>query len=105
MGLHGNSRRQPEDFPSLAGDERPAAASSSLPPPVDDNERAAEIIHNLRDALRYRRLRVLGCAIGGTQNLKLGMVSRFTNLDEAVDADLITHPSRGEASSSPTKEV
>lgn len=49
------------------------------------------------DAIRYRRLRVLGCAVMNTPNLPGGNVSRFTNLDEIVDNDLRAQPSRGEA--------
>jgi hypothetical protein len=49
------------------------------------------------DARRYRRLRVLGCAVMDTPQLAQGMVSRFTNLDEIVDGDLRAHPNRGEA--------
>jgi hypothetical protein len=49
------------------------------------------------DALRYRRLRVLGCAPAYTSHLKDGDVLRFTNLDEFVDTDLKTVPTRGEA--------
>lgn len=48
------------------------------------------------DAQRYRRLRVLGCAVYGTANLDAGTVSCFTNLDEVVDADIKAVPSRGE---------
>lgn len=52
----------------------------------------------LADAARYRRLQILGCAVMGTPQLDRGAVSRFTNLDEIVDADLKAHPSRGEDS-------
>lgn len=48
------------------------------------------------DARRYRRLRVLGCAVMDTPQLTQGTVSRFTNLDEIVDADMQAHPERGE---------
>jgi hypothetical protein len=50
-----------------------------------------------RDARRYWRLRVLGCALAGTPQLASGRVSRFTNLDAAIDADIGAHPDRGEA--------
>lgn len=50
-----------------------------------------------RDARRYRRLRVLGCAPYGTTHLGTSTVMRFSNLDEHVDADIDVHPSRGEA--------
>lgn len=49
------------------------------------------------DALRYRRLRVLGVAPDGTKHLREGCVMRFTNLDEFVDHDIRITPSRGEA--------
>lgn len=51
----------------------------------------------VRDARRYRRLQILGCAVDD-HHLKAGTVSRFTNLDTIVDADLNAHPSRGEDS-------
>lgn len=50
-----------------------------------------------RDARRYRRLRVLGCAVASTPQLDHGTVSRFTNLDAIVDADLVKVEDRGEA--------
>jgi hypothetical protein len=50
------------------------------------------------DAKRYRRLRVLGCALYGTKELETALVTRFTNLDAAVDEDIRINPSRGEAS-------
>lgn len=51
----------------------------------------------IRDARRYRRLRILGCAVHGTPVLDNGTVVRFTGLDEAVDRDLEWMKSRGEA--------
>jgi hypothetical protein len=42
----------------------------------------------VKDAQRYRRLRILGCAPAESQHLNNGFVLRFTNLDEAVDADI-----------------
>lgn len=51
----------------------------------------------IRDAKRYRRLQILGCAVMDTPQLFDGTVSRFTNLDQTVDADLRNCPSRGEA--------
>jgi hypothetical protein len=51
-----------------------------------------------RDARRYRRLQILGCAPDGSRNLAAGTVLRFTNLDDFVDEDLNAHRSRGEAS-------
>lgn len=61
------------------------------------------------DALRYRRLRVLGCAVMDTPQLDAGTVVRFTGLDAIVDADLRFRRSRGEAratleSTAPTEE-
>ena len=50
-----------------------------------------------RDARRYRRLQILGCAVMDTPELDAGNVSRFTNLDKIVDDDLKARPSRGEA--------
>lgn len=50
-----------------------------------------------RDARRYRRLQILGCAPGTSKNLENGTVLCFTNLDSFVDDDLKWHPSRGEA--------
>lgn len=50
-----------------------------------------------RDAARYRRLRVLGCAPAYTQHLARNDVMRFTNLDAFIDEDIAAHPSRGEA--------
>jgi hypothetical protein len=50
-----------------------------------------------RDARRYRRLQVLGCAPDTWPGLEEGLVLRFTNLDHFVDADLAATPSRGEA--------
>jgi hypothetical protein len=49
------------------------------------------------DARRYRRLRVLGCAVMDTPQLDAGTVVRFTGLDEIMDQDLERYPSRGEA--------
>jgi hypothetical protein len=50
-----------------------------------------------RDATRYRRLQVLGCAPSYSKHLKTQSVLRFSNLDEFIDADLIAQPYRGEA--------
>ena len=50
-----------------------------------------------RDAARYARLRILGCAPAGTRQLEQGSVLRAQSLDAVVDADMKTHPSRGEA--------
>lgn len=51
----------------------------------------------IRDAKRYRRLQILGCAVMDTPQLDSGTVVRFTGLDEIVDADLKSVPTRGEA--------
>lgn len=67
-----------------------------VPAQTNDIEREAELLRNLADAMRYRRLRILGCAVMDTPQLAGGFVSRFTNLDEIVDADLRAHPERGE---------
>ncbi len=48
------------------------------------------------DARRYQRLRILGCAVMDTPQLKEGTVVRFTGLDAILDADLKAVPSRGE---------
>lgn len=50
----------------------------------------------LEDALRYRRLRLLGCAPNDTPHLRSGTVLCFSNLDAFVDADLRAVPDRGE---------
>lgn len=49
-----------------------------------------------RDAARYRRLQILGCAPYGSEQLIASTVLRFQGLDAFVDADLLAHPSRGE---------
>ena len=50
-----------------------------------------------KDGKRYNRLRVLGCAVFGSNQLENGTVIRFQTLDEVVDLDLDRHKSRGEA--------
>lgn len=50
----------------------------------------------LRDALRYRRLRILGAALGGSPHAEQGTVLRFTSLDAMVDEDIQMHRTRGE---------
>lgn len=62
-------------------------------PPNSPNTETTDAI----DARRYRRLRVLGCAPDGSDLLERGLVMRFTNLDDFIDRDLVTQPSRGEA--------
>lgn len=54
------------------------------------------------DAARYRRLRIIGAAPGGSTQLAGGTVLCFQNLDAFVDADLDAHPSRGEYQSAAT---
>lgn len=49
-----------------------------------------------RDAARYNRLRILGCAPCGTPQLDQRTVIRFQSLDDFLDADLKLHASRGE---------
>jgi hypothetical protein len=67
---------------------------------VGTDRRAAQppVPDDARDAARYRRLQILGCAPSGSTELKLGLLMRFTNLDAFVDADIKAHPSRGECS-------
>lgn len=69
--------------------------------PAGDREAVA------RDARRYQRLRVIGCAPCDTTQLEGGTVLRFQGLDDILDADLRAIPSRGEfqhlALSSPTE--
>lgn len=50
-----------------------------------------------RDAARYWRLRLLGCAPMESKQLENGTVLRFSNLDEFVDHDIKIYSSRGEA--------
>lgn len=48
------------------------------------------------DAVRYRRLQVIGCAPGGSKQLDNATVIRFSELDSFVDADLKAVPYRGD---------
>ena len=62
------------------------------------------------DARRYRRLRVIGAALGDTEKVEgaqvgVSFVKRFQNLDEALDHDLRVHASRGEATPDDNKLV
>ena len=57
----------------------------------------AELEKAKKDGERYNRLRVLGCAVFGSNQLENGTVIRFQTLDEVVDLDLARHKSRGEA--------
>lgn len=56
----------------------------------------AQTVEPVADGVRYRRLRLLGCAPTESENLKNGTVLRFTNLDRFVDADLVNYPNRGD---------
>lgn len=67
-------------------------AKSAVSPSPNPNAGEVE-----RDARRYRRLQVLGCAVMDTKQLQTGTVVRFTGLDAIVDRDLAIYPSRGEA--------
>lgn len=75
-----------------AADEigRLRAAALSPPEPTEGQD-------IVRDAARYRRLQVLGCAPAYSTSLDSRTVLRFTNLDEFVDLDMKHNPSRGEA--------
>lgn len=64
---------------------------------VEKIEQQLEIAAIVRDAMRYRRLRILGAAIGGSIHEQQGTVQRFTNLDNAVDEDIKNQRTRGEA--------
>lgn len=66
--------------------------NDSIPP-----ENRLSDADTIRDAERYRRLRVLGCAPHGSSLLDNGQVMRFTSLDKFVDHDLTYYPSRGES--------
>lgn len=86
---------------SFAATVEGIAQDGAVPPPVpDDDARSEEVILAFKDALRYRRLQILGVAPAGSTELKLGLVMRFTNLDAFVDADIKAQPSRGEYSGS-----
>lgn len=63
------------------------------PIPAGDADLAARSLE--RDAARYRRLRVLGCAPHGSDQLDHGTVLRFQELDAAVDADYTEFGRRG----------
>lgn len=83
-----------------------AAMRPTQPPAVtqSDDERSADVIRAFSDALRYRRLRLIGCAPANSEHLSQGLVMRFTNLDGFVDDDIRVHPERGDLPT-PTKEV
>lgn len=53
-------------------------------------------LETVKDAARYRRLQILGCAPMGSPHLDTGCVLRFSGLDKYVDEDMRVHPSRGE---------
>ena len=54
-----------------------------------------------KDAARYRRLRVLGAPVYGSEALKNSTVQRFDALDFMIDADIHRNPSRGEVNPAP----
>jgi len=47
--------------------------------------------------MRYRRLRILGAAPGGSIHDEQGTVLRFENLDTAIDEDLSRQRSRAKS--------
>lgn len=57
---------------------------------------AASAFADPGDVQRYQRLRILGAAPGGSKQLKDGTVLRFQALDDYLDGDIISYPSRGE---------
>jgi hypothetical protein len=61
------------------------------------NQVADEMEAMQDDALRYRRLRILGAAPGESKQLEQGTVLRFQSLDMYIDEDINHYPSRGEA--------
>ena len=64
-------------------------------------ERVAELE---KDAKRYRRIRILGAAVGETKQLAQGTVLRFQSLDGLLDKDISVFPSRGEFDAAIAKE-
>lgn len=69
-----------------------ARIDAALSTPAD----TAEIDRLAADAGRYQRLRILGVAPGGSEQLRNGTVLRFQSLDSYVDTDVKAYPSRGE---------
>ena len=61
-----------------------------------DEIQGSELREMLKDALRYRRLRILGAAPGGSIHSEIGTVIRYDNLDDAIDEDIEEVPYRGE---------
>lgn len=88
------SHDEPMKQPSPAA----AALIQALGGEAPDVDATARLIEaDERDAKRYRRLRILGAAPGGSKQLDQGTVLRFSNLDLFLDDDLRIHASRGEA--------
>jgi len=77
----------------VKGAARPVSGTE---PSASKVERSLNMENLQRDAARYWRLRVLGCAPCGSTELATQCVMRFTNLDAFVDADIRINPSRGE---------
>jgi hypothetical protein len=61
-----------------------------------DEIQSSELRQMMKDALRYRRLRILGAAPGGSIQVVQGTVLRFATLDKAIDEDISTVPNRGD---------
>ena len=61
-----------------------------------DEIQNTELRQMMKDAMRYRRLKVLGAAPGGSNQVEQGTVLRFTTLDKAIDEDMRMVPNRGE---------
>ena len=57
-----------------------------------------------KNAKRYERLRIVGCAPLGHEVLNQSLVIRFQSLDEWVDSDIKSVPSRGEFAQPSTSE-
>lgn len=55
------------------------------------------------DEKRYQRLRILGAAPCYSSQLASGTVLRFQSLDAYLDADIASHPTRGEFSGEPAR--
>jgi len=61
-----------------------------------DEIQSSELCQMMKDVLRYRRLRILGAAPGGSIQVEQGTVLRFATLDKAIDEDISAVPNRGE---------
>jgi len=82
---------------------KPVVYSNGTSAPQAERAAGPEVL--LDDARRYQRLRILGAAPFGTKQLEDGHVLRFQSLDAFLDADIATHPSRGEAAPSSTEAI